>query len=290
MHSRYLSPEDLERLANYRFAVNMTVEGWLSGKHHARGRGASSDFLEYRPYAPGDDPRLVDWRVFARTDRLHVKTFQHETHLDCHLFVDCSGSMGYRGGGPVSKLEYACFFAACVAWLVVRGNDRVSLHLFDEGIRASLPPGSTRRHLDQLLSLLEHHRAGGSTGMSTALQNASPLLTKAGTLIVVSDFLDEPSRILQSLHPYLHRGFNIILTQVLDPWEIELPRDGLVRYRDVETGERLVFSSETGHRDYRERAVEHRAALRSMCLSRGIRFFSAGTAESCFLLLDALSR
>ena len=126
---KYLRPEDVRRLANYRFAAKMMVEGWMSGRHRARGRGASSNFMEHRQYAQGDDVRMVDWRVYARTDRHYLKTFEHETHLECHLLVDSSASMGFRDMGPMSKLEYASFFAACFAWLVVRGHDMVSLQL-----------------------------------------------------------------------------------------------------------------------------------------------------------------
>lgn len=115
---------------------------------------------------------MVDWRVYARTDRHYLKTFEHETHLECHLLVDSSASMGFRDMGPMSKLEYASFFAACFAWLVVRGHDMVSLQLFDEKIRSFIPPGSSMKHLDQILNRLEHNAPGGLTSVSAALERS----------------------------------------------------------------------------------------------------------------------
>lgn len=286
---KYLRPEDLKRLANYRFAVQMMVEGWMSGKHRAKGRGASSDFLEYRQYAPGDDLRLIDWRVYARSDRYHLKTFEHETHLECHIFVDSSASMGYRSGGPMTKLDYASYFAACVAWLVIRGNDRASLQTFDADIRSFMPPGSTRKHLDGMLNLLEHNTPGGPTSLPASLEKSHHLLKTPGTLVIVSDFLSDPAALMQSLNPYLHRGFKIVLVQVLDPHEVELPSDGLARYYDMETNEHLLCNSETVRSAYRQRVQEHRAGLRSLAMSRGIRFFSVTTDESYYQLFDALS-
>ena len=284
-----LGPEDMAKLGRYRFAVRLMVEGWLSGRHRAKGRGSGSDFLEYRAYAPGDDPRLVDWRVFARTDRLQLRTFENETHAECHLMVDSSASMGFRGLGPVSKLAFASHFAACLAWLVVRGADRVSLHLFDEQVRFSLPPGSTAAHLNECLRRLEGNRPGGKTDVPRALESSRHLLVRPGVLVLISDFYCEPEALREALNPYLHRGCRVVLVQVSDPAELELPGQGLSRYVDMETGERLTFRPELLRKAYAERVREHRAALHAMAESRGMLFLSAQTDQSVFPLLDALS-
>ncbi|MFT7304586.1 MAG: hypothetical protein ACI8UZ_003444, partial [Akkermansiaceae bacterium] len=160
---KYIRPEDVRRLANYEFGVKALVEGFLSGRHRSKERGASIEFAEYRQYVPGDDPALVDWRVFARTDKHYLKTFEQETNMECHIFLDSSASMGFQEDGPITKLEYASFFAACLSWLVVSKNDRVSLQIFDDKIRQFFEPGSTRRHLHNLLTALEHNEAGEKT-------------------------------------------------------------------------------------------------------------------------------
>lgn len=285
-----LRPEDMTRLANYRFAVRMMADGWLSGHHRAKGRGSSSDFLEYRAYAPGDDPRLIDWRVFARTDRLQLKTFEHETHLECHLFVDSSASMGFREHGAVSKLEYASHFAACIAWLVVRGNDRVSLQLFDEQVRHYLPPGSTTAHLNRCLSLLQHNTPGAKTDLPQALEQARGFVQRPGTLVIVSDFLCDPASLQAALNPYLHRGCKVVLVQVLDAGELSLGGQGLARFVDMETGERVVCNPDDLNRAYTEAMRARRRQLHAMAASRGMIYLTARTDESFYPLFDALAR
>lgn len=278
------------RLANYRFAVRMMVEGWQSGRHRAKGRGASSDFLEYRAYSPGDEPRLIDWRVSARTDRLLLRTFEHEAHLECHLFVDSSASMGYRSAGTLSKLTYASHFAACLAWLVVRGNDRVSLHTFDEQVRSFIPPGSTTAHLNECLNVLEHNTPGSKTNIPEALLRASSLLQRSGTLVIISDFLCEPAALFASLNPYLHRGFRVVLVEVMDAAELSLPGRGVSRYVDMETGERVTCHPDMVRRAYTEAMQTRRSRLHALAVSRGMLYLSTTTDKSFYPLFDALAR
>lgn len=285
-----LRPEDMTRLASYRFAVRMMAEGWLSGPHRARGRGSSTDFLEYRHYSPGDDPRMIDWRVFARTDRLQLKTFEHETHLECHLFVDSSASMGFREKGPISKLQYASHFAACLAWLVVRGHDRVSLHLFDETIRSFLPPGNTTSHLNECLHLLEHHSPGGTTNLPATLQRSHSLLKRPGTLVLISDFMCDTQSLMNSLNIYLHKGFKVILVSVLDPAEMVLPDSGVARFVDVETGEKVTCNLQDYHTEYELLMKAHQHSLHTMASARGMLFLPTLTTQSFYPLFDQLAK
>lgn len=285
-----LRPEDMARLANYRFAVRMVAEGWLRGRHRARGRGSSSDFLEYRAYSPGDDPRLVDWRVYARSDRLQLRTYGHEAHLECHLFVDSSASMAYRELSAISKLEYASHFAACVAWLVVHGHDRVSLQVFDEGIRHYVPPGSTVRHLNECLHLLEHNKPGGRTDLPEALLRSRHLLKRPGALLIISDFLCDTASLQAALNPYIHRGCKIVLVQVLDPGELSLAGHGMTRLVDMETGARVTCHLEGVQAAYAAAMKGRQEALRSMAAARGMLYLSARTNQSFYPLFDALAQ
>lgn len=285
-----LRPEDMARLANYRFAVRMVAEGWLRGRHRARGRGCSSDFLEYRAYSPGDDPRLVDWRAFARTDRLQLRTFEHEAHLECHLFIDSSASMAYREQAAMSKLDYASRFAACVAWLVVHGHDRVSLLLFDEGIRQYVPLGSTMVHLDECLQLLEHNKAGRKTDLPETLLRARHLLERPGVLMIVSDFLCGTEDLQAALNPYVHRGCKIVLVQVLDPGELSLSGHGATRLVDMETGARMTCQLEEMRHAYSAAMKAKQDALRTMASARGMLYLPVLTTQSFYPLFDALAR
>lgn len=285
---RYLKPEDVRRLKNYDVAARLMVEGWLAGRHRSKQRGSSMEFHEFRSYSPGDDLKLVDWRVYARTDRHYLRTFEQETNMELHLILDSSGSMGYPENGPLTKLEYASFFAACLAYLVVRQSDRVSLHLFDQGIRAAYPPGSTRRHLYRLLDALEHNQPGKETSLAATLETAAPTLTRRGTLVILSDFFEDPARIFQALNPYLHRGFRVHLFHVTAPGEWDLEQAGLVRLVDMETGEKLTLHTETVRQSYRDAVRERVGRLRALAARRQVDYFVARTDQSYFTLLDRL--
>lgn len=286
---RFLKPADVKAMESYEFAVKAMVEGYLSGRHRSRQRGSSTEFHEYRQYAPGDELSLVDWRVFARTDRHYLKTFEQETNMECHLFVDSSASMGYQGSGQLTKLDYASFFAACLTWLVIAKNDLISLQLFDEQIRKHIPPGSTRQHLHECLSALEGNKPGSETSLSEALRRAAPLIKRKGTLVVVSDFYDEPEEVFRALNPYLHRGFRVFLAHVLSPDEFKLTAGGMSRFEDLESGEKLTLHADSIREAYLDEMNEHLRSLRRLAASRQVDYVQVTTETSYFNLLDRLS-
>ncbi|HEX8296015.1 MAG TPA: DUF58 domain-containing protein [Chthoniobacteraceae bacterium] len=288
MSFKFLRPEDVRRLESYEFAARLLAEGWLSGRHRSRLRGASTEFHEYRPYSEGDDPALVDWRVYARTDRHYVKTFEQETNLECHLLVDSSSSMGFSGGAEMTKLEWASFFAAALAWLVVRGADRVSLQLFDDRIREWIPPGSTRQHLHQLLSLLEHNAPRGATSLAAALGRASLHLQRRGTVVILSDFYDEPAAIFHALNPFIHRGFRVHLFHLLSPEEMDLREQTLARYEDLETHEHLTLHPAAVAASYRATLDTHLTRLRTLAAQRQVDYTLARTDGSFWPLFDRI--
>ena len=285
---KYLRPEDIRKLRTFEFAPRALVEGFLAGRHRSTSRGASIEFRDYRQYVPGDDLALVDWRVFARTDRHYLRTYEQETHLDCHIFLDSSASMGF--GKALTKLEYSSFFTAALTFLVLRHTDRVSLQLFDETIRQYFPPGGTTGHLHRLLHALEKNRPGGRTSVAAALKRSFPLLPRKGTLIVISDFFDDPAAIFQALSPYLHRGFRIHLFHILTPEEMELDAQGLLAFEDMETGRRVIAHAGGLRAAWRERLQAHVRALREMASRRQVDYMLARTDTHYFQLFERLAR
>lgn len=281
---KYLRPEDIHRLANFEFAPRAVVEGYFAGRHVSHARGSSVEFRDYRQYVPGDDLALIDWRVYGRTDRFYLRTYEHETSLDCHLFLDSSASMGF--GRQPTKLEYASFFTACLAYLVIRGGDRVSLQIFDRRIRHFLPPGGTHRHLNALLNLLERNEPGEETSLAASLRIAFPLLKRRGILVVVSDFFDDPAAIFEAFAPYLHRGFKIYLFHVLAPAEMELAEQGLVAYRDLETGQRITAHAADVRNGYRQAMRRHIHVLREWATRRAIDYTVAPTGAHFHRLFE----
>lgn len=283
---KYLKPEHIRRLENFQFAPRMLVEGYLAGRRRALDRGSSIEFRDYRPYVDGDDPALIDWRVYARTDRRYLKTFEQETNLECHVFLDSSASMGF--GKTVTKLEYASFFAAAVCYLVTRNKDRVSLLTFDDHLREFEPPASTHRHLSRLMHILENNRPGKPTSVAAALRAAHPLLKRKGALIVISDFLDDPAELFTALNPYLHRGFKVHLFHILAPEELDLEQRGLVTFVDMENGSRVVAHTERLRLAYRAAMDDLIANLRELSSRRRVDYTPARTDTHFFELFDRL--
>lgn len=188
----------------------------------------------------------------------------------------------------LSKLEYASFFAACLSWLVTSKNDRVSLTVFDQGIRKHIPPGSTRRHLHDLMTTLETTKPGSPTDLPDALHRAHPLLKRRGTLVILSDLFTDPARLFTALNPYLHRGFRVHLFHLLDPDELKLPDRGLSRFVDMESDARLTAHPASVRAAWDAEVLSHSRALRSLAASRHTDYFLTSTADSYFSLFDRL--
>ena len=245
---KYLNPQELRPFKNLLFAARVIVEGAYSGRHQSPFKGASQEFTEYREYNPGDELRLIDWKAYGRTDRYIVKLFEKETDMNCYLLVDASASMafggkGYEqhfGKGDLSKFDYAATLAAALAYLTIRQGDRVGLTLFDTKVRSHHVAGATFTHLYTLLNSLESCKPGQPTAISQTLREAFCLFRRRGLLIVLSDFLDDPEEIFQSLGLYTHRGFDVLLLQIFHRYEYELPSLPSVKFIDAETGQKLV--------------------------------------------------
>src|SRR5215211_1143364 len=166
--SRFLDPQSLALLSSLNLIAKTVVEGFLVGLHRSPFHGYSAEFREYRAYNPGDDVRYVDWRVYARTDRYYVRRFEEETDLSCYLLLDTSASMAYKPGA-LSKLDYARFLAAALAYLITRHRDRVSLLSISDRVKDALPPGGGQRHLHALFSHLDRAAAEGRSDLKAVL-------------------------------------------------------------------------------------------------------------------------
>ena len=237
---RFLDPAVLARLGTMELKARTVVEGFLSGLHRSPYKGFSVEFAEYRQYLPGDDLATLDWKVYARTDRHYVKKFEEETNLECHLLLDVSASMAYRGGAPMSKLEYGSVLAACLGFLMHRQRDAAGLIAFDDRIVARHPAGARAGHLHGLLLMLEAVRPGRQSDAARPLRQLAEALTKRSLVVFISDLLESPKPVLKGLQHLKFRGSDVIVFQLLDPHELTFPFDRPSRFRDVETSEELL--------------------------------------------------
>jgi uncharacterized protein (DUF58 family) len=196
--------------------------------------------------------------------------------------------MGF--GRKLTKLEYASFFAAALCYLVVKSSDRVSLQIFDDKTRSFFQPGSTGLHLQNLMHALETNHPGNRTSIAAALKKSFPLLKRKGTLIVVSDFFDDPASVFKALSPYLHRGIRVYLFHVLAPEELDLDDRGLTTFVDMETNERLIAHTDNLRNMYRRAIQDHINGLRELSVRRNVEHVLARTDTHYFQLFDRLTK
>ena len=237
---RFLDPAVIARLGTMELKARTVVEGFLSGLHRSPYKGFSVEFAEYRQYIPGDDLSTLDWKVYARNDRHYVKKYEEETNLECHLLLDVSASMAYRGSAPMSKLEYASVLAASLAFLMNRQRDATGLIAFDDRIQFRLPAGARPGHLHALLLALDRMRPGTQSNVARPLHQLAEALLKRGLVVVISDLLDDPEPAIKGLRHLKFRGTDVIVFQVLDPHELTFPFRGPSRFRDLESAEEVV--------------------------------------------------
>lgn len=260
----YLDPDVVRRIERLDLAARFIVEGFLSGLHRSPLHGLSVEFSEHRKYTHGDELRAIDWKVFARTDRLFVRKYQAETHMACQIVIDASASMGAVGltgarsaalapatsGAPLTKLDYAIRVAAALAYLVVKQQDSVGLAIADSALRAFVPPRARRSHLPRLLTELSQARPGGTTGLAAAIGEVLHRVPHRGLMIVLSDLLASNDEVLEALHRARFRGHDLIVMHVLDAAETVFPFDGPLRLEDPESGRALVTSGEEARARY----------------------------------------
>ena len=260
MSERLLDARVLAQISSLELVARTVVDGFLTGLHRSPRFGFSQEFAEYRPYVPGDDPRFVDWNVLARTDRVYLKQYKGETNAALVLLVDASASMGY-GSGPVSKLEYARFLAAALAYLALHQHDAAGLVVFDEGVRNVVPPSLRHRQLHGVLAGLERAQPARRTDTGRALEGLSRLVRRPGVVAVISDFYDAPEPLVKALRPLAGRGHDLVLFHLLDPAERRPSLPESVLLEDMETGERMEVAPSQAA-EYARRIDAHVEELR----------------------------
>jgi uncharacterized protein (DUF58 family) len=230
---RFLHPEAIKRISRLEVRARHIVEGFLSGMHRSPYFGQSVEFLQHREYVTGDDLRHVDWKVWARQDRLYVKQFEEETNLRCQLLVDVSNSMAY-GNGPLSKYEYACTLACSLAYLVLKQQDGVGCTAFDDKIRTVVPTRSKHNHIFSIVDSLAVQEPRDKTDMLSILRGVAEAAPRRGLMVLVSDLLADRPGLYKGLRLLRQQGHDVLVFHVLDDEELEFPFNGPTRFEGLE--------------------------------------------------------
>jgi uncharacterized protein (DUF58 family) len=277
----------LARLQGIPLRARSTVEGYLSGVHRSPFHGFSIEFAEHREYAPGDDLRYLDWKVFGRTDKYYLKQFEDETNLVCHLLLDTSESMRYRSdAAPCSKFDYARRAAATLAYLVLHQQDSVGLVAFDSEVRTLVRAGSNPSHLKQLLHVMENASAERKTSIGPLFHDLAERLRKRGIVIVLSDLFDDVEVTLTGLKHLRHRRHEVIVMHVLDPAEMDFPFERITLFRGLEQLPDVLAEPRALRRAYLAEFGRYLRRLRAGCRAQAIDYVPLRTDQPLEVVLS----
>ena len=274
----YLDPEVLQKLGDLELVAREVVEGLRVGSHRSPLRGFSTEFAHHRQYAPGDAIRDIDWRVYGRTDRYYTKLYEAETNFDCHLLIDASASMTY-GSGKVSKLEYAKFLAASLAYLVLKQRDSVGLSIFDSEVRAYLPPRSAKGIILQIDRLLRDVEPLPKNSIARQLHDIALLMKRRSFVILISDLFGDVDDILAGLDHLRFDGHNVIVLHTLDTYELDFPFKGTWRFEGLEGELPLITRPQRIREDYLASFNEYLEALRGGCVGSHVDYTTVDTSR-----------
>ena len=275
---QYLRPDVIRTIKRLDLKAQFIVKGFLHGLHASPFHGFSVEFSEHRKYTQGDDPRDIDWLIYAKTDKYYVKKFEAETNLTGYLVVDSSRSMGYTWRQELTKFEYAIYLSAALAYLMIQRQDPVGLVTFDEKISRSVAPKSKRTQLAAILSVLAALKPDGQTEIADSLGQLAGMLKRASLVMVFSDLLGDQETTMKMLYRLRHAGHDVILFHILDEAEVQFPFHGQVELEDPESNRRLVGNADAFQNDYFEALEEFRARFRRECSEARIDYVELDTS------------
>ena len=263
-----LDPVIIAQLGNLQLRSRRILDGFYAGHHLNKNRGQAQDFSEHRPYYPGDEPRSIDWKVFGRTDRMVIKQYEEQTNVQATIFFDHSNSMSFSHAGRLSKLEYAKTLAAAIGTLVVSQTDAIGFVSHSNSLSAGSHPGQ----LGRLYEILENIQPQGSWDAAALLKKHQTLTRKRGFVIVFSDLMTSEAALMSSLRILQAQRNEVLVFQILDPAELELPFDGPVQFEDLETGAILTTEPAAIREKYKAWVSQHLAHLSQSFRGAGIEY------------------
>ncbi|MFP6611176.1 MAG: DUF58 domain-containing protein [Pirellulales bacterium] len=283
---RYLHPDAVKRISRLELRARHIVEGFLSGMHRSPYFGQSVEFLQHREYVPGDDLRRVDWKVWAKQDRLYVKQFEEDTNVRSTVLVDISASMQY-GSGPLNKYEYGCTIAATLAYLLLRQQDSVGCVSFDEDIRVKVPPLSKRNHINSIIQALASDSPKDKTDLYSIFRQVAETYPRRGMMIVISDLLGDRDGLVKGLKLLRQRGHDVMVFHVMDDDELDFPFSGPTRFDGLELPDHLNCNPRALRKGYLEALDRFLDHVRRSCAQNTIDYALIRTSQPLDAVLAA---
>jgi len=290
--ARFLDPELLARIGSLELLARAVVEGFMSGLHRSPYTGFSTEFTEYRQYNSGDDLRYLDWRLLARTDRYFIKKYRADTNTQCHVLIDTSASMDYAHSSSVTKLQYAQFLAASIAYLLNRQQDAVGLVGFSDKVHTHVPARNRTGHMRTIFGTLSLLQPGGETRLAESLHQLAEILTRRGIVVLISDFYDQADRLKEAFQHLRFKGHDLVAFHVLDQNELDFDfTDPVLLLEDAETQEQMPVLPDVVMEGYRERMRQHVNDMRTCAAANHVDYEMLTTKQPLdFALFSFLSR
>lgn len=276
--TNFIKPSVLASIDNLELRARVAVEGFLNGLHRSPHRGFSCEFTDYRHYYQGDDTRHIDWKLYARSDKLYLKQFEDETNLRCHILLDTSASMGYSSGG-MDKLEYARTLAAALAYFMMRQRDAVGLMTFDTKVNLVLPAKYRQGHLMQILRELVHLQAASETDAVRPLKDLAANLKSKSMVVVISDLLDGEEPAIKLLQQMRSMGHEVAFFHVLDDAELNFPFQEVSEFVAMEGDDSLLTSPGAIRNNYMDALNEYKEFCKKQCLGHGVDYCLLNTSD-----------
>jgi uncharacterized protein (DUF58 family) len=264
-YQKYLDPQTLASLEGLDLQARMVVEGYVAGMHPSPYHGFSVEFAEHREYVPGDDIRHVDWKVWSKTDKLYLKQYEEETNLLSYLLVDTSESMAYSSGENVSKLQYAQFVAAALAYMILQQQDSVGLVVFDDAVRRYLKPAGSPSQLKEVIRMLDVTPAREKSDIGAVFHELAERFKKRGIVAVFSDLFDDVEKVVSGLKHFRHRRHEVIVFHILDPAEIEFPFRDTTLFKGLEDLSQMLTDPHALRRAYRDEVNSFLNEIKKAC-------------------------
>ena len=275
---KFLDPKVLNKITRLDLKARHIVEGFMGGMHKSPYHGFSVEFAEHREYAPGDDLKHLDWKVFGRTDRLYIKEYELETNLRSHILLDTSESMDY-GSKDTTKLELASHIAASMAYLVLRQQDSVGMVCFDKEVKTFIPTSSSMGHLRPILGTLASSNAQNKTDLGTVLNTLAERIQRRGLIILISDLFDKPESILKSLQHFSHKRHDVIVFHVLDEYELTFPFERMTLFEGLEEYPKLLIDPRSLRKAYLEEVNKFCEEMRKGCVKQMVDYVRISTDQ-----------
>jgi uncharacterized protein (DUF58 family) len=275
---RFLHPATIARIGRLDLRARQVVEGFISGLHKSPFFGQSVEFVQHREYVPGDDIRHMDWKVWSRSDRFYIKQFEAETNLRCTLVVDTSESMKY-GRGAMSKYDYACTAAACLAYLVIKQQDSVGVTSFGVDLRQVVPTGSNQLQLEAIAAAMDKSKPQDKTDLRTVLRKVAESTHTRSLVVIFSDLLTDREPLFKGIEMLRHRRNDVTVFHILDDDELSFPFTGMTRFEGMEELPNLLCDPKALRDGYLEALEEYLTEVRRGCSRMGVDYSLVKTSD-----------